>query len=97
MTEADEKISVDPGDSSRSGTRQWAFKKNSLIDGIKSNRQINKSKTVDLLMIHGLDDVIMHRKKSSFSKMMLMWADWNELSKLSLDRYSENLVWLLIQ
>ena len=63
-----------------------------LIDGIKSNRQINKSKTVDLLMIHGLDDVIMHRKKSSFSKMMLMWADWNELSKLLLDRYSENLV-----
>jgi hypothetical protein len=46
------------------------FKKNSLIDGIESNRQINKSKRVDLLMIHGLDDAIMHRKKSSFNKIM---------------------------
>jgi hypothetical protein len=49
---------------------QETLKKNSVINGIKSGRQIKKNETSDLLMTHGFDDVIMHRKKSSFIRMM---------------------------
>jgi hypothetical protein len=38
-----------------------------MINCIESSRQ--KNETCDLLMTHGFDDVIMHRKKSSLKIM----------------------------
>ena len=41
-----------------------------MIYSIKSSRHVKKSETSDLLSTHSLDDVVINRKKSSFSTMM---------------------------
>jgi len=41
-------------------------KKNRVINGIKGNREINKTKGSDFFLSHGLDDVVMNRKKRAF-------------------------------
>ena len=41
-----------------------------MIYSIKSSRQVKESKTSELLSTHSLDDVVMNRKKTSFSRKM---------------------------
>ena len=57
--------------SSRSDTkpRRETFKKNRMINGVKSSRQVKKSETSNLLKTHSLNEVVMNRQKSSLSRM----------------------------
>jgi len=41
-----------------------------VINGIKGSRELKDSKSSDFLLSHGLDDVIMNRKKRGCSGMV---------------------------
>jgi len=44
--------------------------KNRVINGFKGSGEIKKTESSEFVLSHGLDDVVMNRKKRGFSRMV---------------------------